>query len=141
MFLIDTGAISELCRLAPNAQVVAWFNAQDEESLYLSVIVLGEIQKGIRKLQDADKRVKLESWLNKELLPRFQGRILTIDASVAAVWGNTMAENELLARPAPAVDALIAATAIAHNLTVVTRNTKDFANFRVPTINPWFEQT
>jgi toxin FitB len=135
-FLLDTNIISELVRPKPEPKVKAWVAATDEDLLYLSVLTLGEIRKGIASLKDASRRVTLEAWLDGDLAVRFAGRILAIDLAVADRWGRLVAQADLKSR-LPVIDGLLAATALQHNLTLVTRNTKDVAETGVPVFNPW----
>ncbi len=135
-FLLDTNVISELVRPKPEPKVKAWVAATDEDLLYLSVLTLGEIRKGIASLKDALRRVRLEAWLDGDLAVRFAGRILAIDLAVADRWGRLVAQADLKSR-LPVIDGLLAATALQHNLTLVTRNTKDVAEIGVPVFNPW----
>jgi toxin FitB len=135
-FLLDTNVISELVRPKPEPNVKAWVAAIDENLLYLSVLTLGEIRKGIASVKDAARRVTLEAWLNSDLVLRFAGRLLSVDQPVADRWGRLSAHagtKSLL----PVIDGLLAATALHHNLTLVTRNTKDVAATAVPVFNPW----
>ena len=134
-FLLDTNIISELVRPRPEPKVKAWIAATNEELFYLSVLTFGEIRKGIALLKDASRRVALESWLNSDLLLRFAGRILPIDQAVADRWGRLAAQAA--PRLLPVIDGLLAATALHHNLTFVTRNTKDVAATGVPLFDPW----
>jgi toxin FitB len=136
-FLLDTNCISELIRPKPEPRVMGWMRAADESLLYLSVLTLGEIRKGAAILPQSTRRTHLESWLELELQVRFSGRILTIDNDVAARWGWLIAGAERKGRPLAAVDGLLAATALEHNLTIVSRNTSDFAHTHVPILNPW----
>ena len=137
-YLIDTNVLSELRRKQPDPQVVAWFSARPAQSLFLSVLTLGEIRKGIERLNanhmDAARRDILNDWLEQELPTFFLGRLLAVDAAVADRWGHLQA---LAGRPVPAIDSLLAATSLQHNLTLVTRNVKDFADMGVELINPW----
>ncbi|MBS0390469.1 MAG: type II toxin-antitoxin system VapC family toxin [Proteobacteria bacterium] len=133
-YLIDTNVLSELKRKQPDPQVVTWLQARPRQSLYLSVLTLGEIRKGLERVADASRRQSLLDWLEVELPHYFVGRLLGIDVPTADRWGRLMAEA---GRPLPAVDALLAAIALQHDLTLVTRNTKDFAGLAVRLINPW----
>ena len=137
-YLIDTNVLSELRRKQPDAHVVNWFAERAPQSLFLSVLTLGEIRKGIERLDDsqtdAARRQSLDDWLEQELPTFFLGRVLGIDAGVADLWGRIQA---LAGRPLPAIDSLLAATALQHKLTMVTRNVKDFADMGVELINPW----
>jgi len=118
----------------PEPKVVQWIEDTDEELLYLSVLTMGEIRKGITSHPDAARRVKLEAWLSRELKHRFAGRILSLDENVADRWGVMIG---LAATPIPVIDGLLAATAFEHNLTFVTRNTRDVSATGVPVFNPW----
>ncbi len=135
-FLLDTNVISELVRPRPEPRVKAWVAATDENLLYLSVLTLGEIRRGIASLKDASRRVALEAWLDSDLALRFAGRILPIDQGVADRWGRLAAQAGSRA-PLPVIDGLLAATALHHNLTFVTRDTKDVKATGVPLFNPW----
>ena len=134
-FLLDTNAISEI-RRGRDANVAAWASEVPGPELYLSVLTLGEIRKGIERLRrrDADQAEVFDTWLG-ELRERFADRILSIDDRVAEAWGRLNAPAER-----KTVDSLIAATALVHDLIVVTRNTADFADCDVPLLNPWDEQ-
>lgn len=136
-FLLDTNVISELIRPKPEPRVAAWIHATDESLLFLSVLTLGEIRKGIAGLRESSRRIALESWLDSDLALRFAGRILSIDDGVADRWGRLAAQAASAARLLPVIDGLLAATALHHNLTLVTRNTKDVEITGVPLFNPW----
>ncbi len=133
-YLIDTNVLSELRRKTPNANVVKWVNSRPATSLYLSVLTLGELRKGIDSLADAKRRLKLVDWLETEFPLFFAGRILAIDQGVADHWGRLLA---VAGRTLPAVDSLLGATAAHHGLTMVTRNSKDFDNLGLEVLNPW----
>jgi len=133
-FLLDTNVVSELVRKKPEPKVVQWIQDTDEELLYLSVLTMGEIRKGITSHPDAARRVKLEAWLSRDLKQRFLGRILSLDENVADRWGVIVG---LAATPIPVIDGLLAATAFEHNLTLVTRNSSDVSATGVPLFNPW----
>ncbi len=136
-WLLDTCVLSEYARRAPDPKVIAWLDAQDEDSLHLSVITLGEIEKGILKLRASDPRRsdKLMAWLGK-VEQRFAGRMLALDASALRVWAQLAAQAELAGRPLPVMDALMMATAQCRGLTIVTRNVRDFSPY--PRLfNPW----
>jgi predicted nucleic acid-binding protein len=136
-FLLDTNCISELIRSQPEPRVMDWMRAADESLLYLSVLTLGEIRKGVATLAQSKRRTYLESWLELDLQVRFSGRILAINNAVADRWGWLTAEAERKGWPLAAIDGLLAATALHHNLTVVSRNVSDFAHTHVPILNPW----
>jgi predicted nucleic acid-binding protein len=133
-FLIDANVISELIKTAPAPQVAAWVNATDAELIYISVITLGEIRKGISLLPQSKRRTRLEAWLGSDLLMRFAGRILDIDHEIADRWGQL---SGVRGYTLPVIDGLLAATAIHHNLTLVTRNTRYVARTGVALFNPW----
>jgi toxin FitB len=116
-----------------------WIDATEESLLFLSVLSMGEIRKGIVKLTDGGRRVALETWLDSVLALRFSGRILPIDQAIADRWGRIAAEASVSKATLPVIDALLAATALHHDLTLVTRNAKDIARTRVPLFNPWID--
>lgn len=132
--LIDTNVLSELRRREPDPRVAAWLQQRPRQSLFLSVLTLGEIRKGLERVQEPTRKQALLDWLEVELPNYFVGRVLAIDAATADRWGRLMAQA---GRPLPAIDALLAATALHNDLTLVTRNIKDFAGLNVPVINPW----
>ena len=136
-YLLDTCLISELVKKTPNTKVTAWLARQDEDKIYLSVLTIGELQKGISKLADTGKKEKLQSWLTNDLVFRFERRILSIDTEIAAQWGELNGQAERHGKKFPVIDSLIAATATVHNLTVVTRNTRDLEECQVKVLNPW----
>lgn len=133
-YLVDTNALSELRRRVPDANVASWFARRPPTTLYLSVLTLGEIRKGIDGVSEPARRQALADWLEVDLPLFFTGRILGIDAAVADRWGRLVAEA---GRPVPAIDSLLAATALVHDLVLVTRNTRDFAGMPVQVFNPW----
>ena len=128
-YLLDTCVISELIRAEPSPKVMEWIDGQDEENLYLCVITLGEVEKGISKLAEGRKKMQLQTWLADELMERFNGRIFGITAEVARCWGTM--------RSLPVIDALMAATAITNDLIVVTRNTADMSGSGATLLDPW----
>jgi toxin FitB len=136
-FLLDTNCISELVRSRPEPRVLEWMEAADESLLYLSVLTLGEIRKGVAGLPQSKRRTRLETWLELELQARFSGRILPIDAAVADRWGLLAAAAKRARRSLSAIDGLLAATALHHNLTIVSRNVGDFAETQAAILNPW----
>lgn len=135
-YLIDTNVLSELRRKNPNPGVVSWFTQRPAATLYLSVLTLGEIRKGIEGLGDDERRMALLDWLETDLPAFFTGRILPVDAQVADRWGRLIAAA---GRPLPAIDSLLAATALAHDLVLVTRNSRDFSGLPLQLMNPWTE--
>lgn len=133
-YLIDTNVLSELRRRDPNAGVLEWFGQRPSTTLYLSVLTLGEIRKGIDQAAEDARKLKLLDWLEVELPAFFVGRLLSVDTTVADRWGRLQAQA---GRPIPAIDGLIAATALTHGLRLVTRNTRDFTHPGLDIINPW----
>ena len=133
-YLLDTNVLSELRRKQPKPGVVAWLQARPAQALFLSVLTLGEIRKGIEGLPDATRRQAIADWLEVELPRYFEGRLLPLDAHTADRWGRLMVHA---GRPLPAIDGLLAATALQHDLTLVTRNTRDFAGLGLRLLNPW----
>jgi predicted nucleic acid-binding protein len=136
-FLLDTNCVSELVRVKPEPRVLKWMEAADEGMLYLSVLTLGEIRKGVAALPQDRRRTRLEAWLEVELQERFSGRTLPIDAAVADRWGLLAAEARRKGKALAVIDGLLAATALHYNLTVVSRNAGDFSIAQVPVLNPW----
>lgn len=133
-YLIDTNVLSELRRKSPDAGVVAWFTQCQSVTLYLSVLTLGEIRKGIETVNEEARRQTLLDWLETDLPKFFIGRVLPVDDAVADRWGRLIAAA---GQPLPAIDSLLAATALEHDLVLVTRNVKDFAGLPVQIFNPW----
>lgn len=136
-YLIDTCCISELVKNKPNPNVVKWFADRDELSMYLSVITFGELRKGIEKLPNSKKKKELNRWVKEDLNQRFKDRVLNITVEEVNKWGEILAAAEKNGRPLPTIDSLIAATALVHDLSVVTRNTQDMEGSGVEVINPW----
>src|SRR5690625_3097300 len=124
-YLIDTNCISELAKQEPEPKVIQWFSNHNELDLYLSVITIGELRKGIERLPSSKKKRRLNHWVNEDLLHRFQNRVLDVTQFEVNQWGKTLAHAESIGQQLPAIDGLIAAIAIAHDFAVVTRNTKD----------------
>ena len=133
-FLIDTNVVSELIKPRPSSRVADWIDAQEEQLFHLSVLTLGEIRRGIVQLPPGKRRTDLAAWLSSDLLTRFAGRILQIDQEVADRWGHLAGAK---GATIPVIDGLLAATAFQHNLTLVTRNTKDMTRTGVGLFNPW----
>lgn len=135
-YLLDTCVISELVKPSPDKKVLKWIKSEPSHSLFLSVITIGEIRKGLSKLPDSDKKERLTLWLNL-LIEEYGDRILTIDLTVAENWGEMLGKAEKNGKPIPAIDSLIAAITYTHNMTLVTRNETDFIPANIPVINPW----
>ena len=136
-YLLDTCAVSELVKKRPEQKVVRWINACSEDALFLSALTLGEIQKGISKLPDTARRLTIQEWLDSDLKARFTERILPVSLEVALTWGLIEGESAVKGRPLPTIDALIGATAITYNLTVVTRNVQDIKATGARTLDLW----
>lgn len=136
-YLLDTSVVSELIRPAPDKGVVTWIEAQEELSLFLSVLTIGELEKGIAKLADARRKIRLHKWVHDDLGTRFEGRVLAVDRSIAEHWGILNGRSERKGQSLPVIDSLIAATALVHGLKVVSRNAVDFERCGVGLINPW----
>lgn len=135
--LFDTNVPSEFSRPRPQVGVVAWVDAQPLSSIYLSVISLGELRKGFLLSPETKRQQWLESWYEESLLPMFSGHVLPVTRAIAEIWGSLSAESRRSGRVLPPADGLIAATALAHGLVLVTRNTKDFQQTGVKLFNPW----
>ncbi len=134
-YLLDTCLISESAVPRPNAGVIAWLQATPVAESYLSAVTIGEIKRGIARLPDTHARKqRLNDWLENDVLARFQGRILALDAAVMLAWGDLTGR---VGQTPPLMDSLIAAQAIYHGLTLVTRNEKDFHSLGVRLLNPW----
>jgi predicted nucleic acid-binding protein len=136
-YLLDTCVISELIKKNPSHRVVKWVAENDESNLYISVITIGEIHKGIEKLPAGKKKEKLHQWVKYDLKERFRGRIVDFDLKTATVWGKIQARSELSGKGMPAIDGQIVATGISYDLTVVTRNTTDIKISGAALLNPW----
>lgn len=137
--LLDTTVLSEVRRPAPDPKVLVWLDTVDEDRAFISVISIAELRRGIALMEDGRRRTALAAWLAQDLPARFASRILPIDHVVAERWGDLMAQSRRSGVALSVIDAFFAATALANNLMLVTRNVKDFAAFGVPLLNPWVE--
>lgn len=137
MYLLDTCIFSELTKKDPSKKVADWLTEKDENLFFVSAMTFGEIKKGIERVTDTERKKKLEGWFREFLIPRFWEKILPINGQVANVWGEYVANSEKKGRILPTIDSIIAATAITHDLHIVTRNVKDFQGLLLPVINPW----
>ena len=135
-YLLDTCVISELVKPTPNRKVVDWINELPSEALFVCVITIGEVRKGLTKLPDSKKKERLTLWLDT-LLIEYRERILSIDLKVCDNWGILQGNAEKAGTRMSTIDSLIAATTYSHNLTLATRNENDFAPSNIPIINPW----
>lgn len=133
-YLLDTNIISEMVRRLPNKKVTTWFEKIPSDALYVSVLTFGEIRKGVDSLADEKRREKLRLWLENELPAWFEGRVLPVDLAVAERWGRLLAE---VGRSVPTTDSLLAATALHHELRLVTRNAGDFDYPGLEVIDPF----
>jgi tRNA(fMet)-specific endonuclease VapC len=136
-YLLDTYVISELVAKHPNPKVVDFVDSLDSDDVFLSVITIGEIAKGVEKLPKSKRKQELHSWLKENLLVRFDGRIIPLDTEVLMEWGILIARLESTGITLPAIDSLIAATTLTHKLTLVTRNMDDFGGTGIEIVNPW----
>jgi len=139
-YILDTNVVSELVAREADQKVVNWVDSIDSESVFLSVITIGELKKGIEKLSDSKRKKMLESWLEEDLLVRFRGRILPLDIPVLLTWGRLVASLEKEGKPLPAIDSLLAATSAQTGFTLVTRNTGHFDPTGISVFNPWISQ-
>lgn len=136
-FLLDTNVPSELTKQSSDSRVTAWVEAQNQSLLYLSAISVGELRRGFSLLPEGKRRAQLEKWFEDYLVPLFGDRILPITRSVGERWGRLSAQRQLGGAPLNTADGLIAATALEHGLTLVTRNVKDFGDLGATVLNPW----
>jgi len=135
-YLLDTCAVSEATKPRPATSVLEWIAEQDELSLHVSVLTIGELHKGIERLESSQRRRQLRTWLG-HLTTAFESRILPVDEATAVEWGRLLARAERGGRVIPAIDALLGATAIVHGLAVVTRNTAHVAATGAAIVDPW----
>jgi len=138
-YLLDTNVISELVTRQLNPRVIAWVDALDPQEIYLSVITIGELAKGIEKLPASTRKDTLLDWLDSDLLLRFSGRILSVDTATMRTWAMPTAQLERVGRPLPVIDSIIAALALQHRFILATRNSADFQDTGVDLVNPWQE--
>jgi predicted nucleic acid-binding protein len=136
-FLLDTNVLSEAMKERPNPRVLAWLSELNEDQAFVSVVTITELRYGVERLAAGKRRERLDAWLRKDLISRFEGRILPIDLRIADACGGLMARSESIGRPIEARDAFIAATAEVHGLKLVTRNTSDFEPTLKAIISPW----
>jgi predicted nucleic acid-binding protein len=136
-YLLDTCVISELVAKQPNPNVLTWIDSVDPDGVYLSVITIGEITKGIEKLPNSKRKQELSVWLENELLIRFQENLIELDVNILVQWGKLNARLESRGEVMPAIDSLIAASALEQGLILVTRNVSDFEGTGIEILNPW----
>jgi hypothetical protein len=132
-YLLDTNILSETRKKQADERVISFLSSTEPSTLYISVLTLGELRKGValKKRSDKDAAKKIAAWVDG-LEFSFGDRILAIDAATASLWGELSAQ-----RPRPVIDTLLAATAIVHELTLVTRNTADVQDIDLRLLNPW----
>lgn len=135
--LLDTNVLSEVTRPVPNARVLNWLDGLDEDRSFISVVSIAEIRRGVALMDQGRKREALAEWLARDLPQRFEQRVLPVDESVALAWGDLMGVAKRSGRGLSSMDGLIAATAIAGQLILATRNTKDFEGFGIELFDPW----
>lgn len=136
-YLLDTCVLSEFTRRQPDLRVIDWLNSVSEENLFISVITIGEIQRGIERLPDSARKTELIHWLNQGLLQRFADRTLAINSETMLLRGSLTTRMESQGKPLSVMDSLIIACALQNNLVVATRNVNDFQPSGVRVINPW----
>ncbi|MBL8233395.1 MAG: type II toxin-antitoxin system VapC family toxin [Bryobacterales bacterium] len=136
-FLVDTNVISEFVKPQPDSRVIQWLDAVDSQLLFASVVTFGEIRLGIEDLPPGKRRSQLERWVEHGLPDWFEENLLPVNKHIAFQWARLTIQAKRKGVAVTTADGLIAATAIAHDLTIVTRNVKDFAVLTVPILNPW----
>ena len=136
-FLLDTNVVSETTRPQPGAMVLGWMAAQPGESLFISAITIGELRRGALVLAAGKKRNALLRWIETGIKADFAGRILPVDTAVMERWAELQIATQKAGRRLPLMDSLLAATALAHGLTLATRNLADFKSAGVPLLDPW----
>ena len=136
-YLIDTNVISEFSAGNPHHSVFSWFKQHQTETMYLSVVTIGELEKGIARLPKSKRKTALDQWLNQKLMVQFDGYILNTDVDTFRLWGRLSAERAKAGNKMQVGDALIAALAKQHHLTLVTRNISDFEGAGIDLLNPW----
>lgn len=136
-FLVDTNVVSEWVKLRPDPGVVDWMTEVDEDRVFISVISLAELRRGIERMPDGNRRSRLDEWLREELPQRFERRVVLVDHMVAEAWGRIVARCEMAGRPISTMDGFIAASAEVHDMALVTRNVSDFEFSVKEVVNPW----
>jgi len=135
--LLDTNVLSEVTKPRPAEGVLNWLHNLDEDRTFISIVSIAEISRGVALMESGRKREALDEWLKHDLPQRFDNRTIPVEGSVALAWGDLMAFAKRNGRGLASMDGLIAATTIAHDLTLATRNIKDFEDFGINIIDPW----
>ncbi|XKM43290.1 type II toxin-antitoxin system VapC family toxin (plasmid) [Rhizobium ruizarguesonis] len=138
--LLDTNVLSEVIKPRPDAHVLQWLDSLDEDRSFISVVSIAEIRRGVALMESGRKRDALAEWLARDLPQRFEQRVIPVDQPIAIAWGDVMGLAKRSGRGVSSMDGLIAATAIAHDLTLATRNRKDFEAFGIELVDPWIER-
>ena len=136
-FLLDTNVLSEVTKPRPEGCVLKWLDGLDEDRTFISVVSMAEIRRGVALMDNGRKRDALVEWLARDLPDRFEHRVIPVDERVALAWGDLMGDAKRRGRGMSSMDGLIAATAVTHDLTLATRNIKDFEGFGIELIDPW----
>ena len=137
IYLLDTCVLSEFSRKSPDIRVIHWIDSIPDTDLNICVITLGEIQRGIEKLPESHRKTSLTTWMNEDLLQRFSGRFVSIDADTMLIWGALTARLDAMGQPMNLMDSLIASCALRQNMVLVTRNESDFQASGIRLVNPW----
>lgn len=136
-FLLDTCVLSEFTKRRADPGLVEWLATEDESSMFVCELSLGELEKGLNKLSDSARRTKLRAFIDQEIVERFESRIVPVDVRVWRRWGALCGESERAGRPLPVIDSLLTACALVHQLSIVTRHESDFSKSGAPVVNPW----
>lgn len=136
-WLLDTNILSELRRPRPEPKVLAFIAAQPLEQLYVSAVTFAEIRFGIERVEDAAKRAELDDWLAHKVRPMFEGRVLAVSEDVMFKWRLLVEEGRKSGHTFSQPDLIIAATALRHGLTILSRDTRDYERARAPVVDPW----
>jgi predicted nucleic acid-binding protein len=136
-YLLDTCVLSELLKRRPERSVTEWISSVPEYNLFLSILTLGEIYKGIAKLYPGEKKEKLVEWVEHDLKTRFEGRVVNLNEEILKIWGDITGEAERHGKKWPVLDSLLASTALANQMVFVTRNTHHVEELGVKVLDPW----
>lgn len=136
-YLVDTNVVSEWLQPQPTQCVIDWLEGAAEDQVFLSVVTLAELRFGVERKARGRRRDQLSEWLHNDLPRRFEGRILRVDEAIAHAWGEIAAHSRAIGRPISTMDAFLAAFSTVHQMTLVTRNVKDFSPLDIQLLNPW----